>query len=67
MTLIKFEHFHIEPPNGLITEKTHHQNPEIKTPLAIFELMLAPSIPDGVAVFRDKDGKEVGRITNIGE
>jgi len=27
----------------------------------------APAIPEGVAVFLDKDGKELGRITNIGK
>ena len=27
----------------------------------------SPAIPAGVAVFRDKDGNEVGRITNIGD
>jgi len=39
------------------------QHPEGVT----FKIIESPAIPDGVAVSRDKDGKEVGRITDIGD
>ncbi len=33
----------------------------------IIKVVEAPAMPKGVAVFRDKDDKEVGRITGIGD